>query len=183
MTAYFVGLLSLVGVLLVVRFVVGYVRLRGARVVTCPETQTKAGVELDATRAAAAAAIGAHALRLTSCSHWPERGGCGQTCLAEIQASPMDCLVRTHLAKWYGDQPCAICKRPIGHIDWHERRPALLAPDGRTLTWADVPAEQVDDILVSHRPVCFDCHVAETFRRTHPELVLDNPYAVPPPGR
>ena len=31
--------------------------------------------------------------------------------------------------------------------------------------------------LATHRAVCFDCSVAETFRREHPELVLDNPWA------
>jgi hypothetical protein len=180
MTPYLVGLLALVGMLLVVRFAIAYVRLRGARVVTCPETQTQAGVELNAGKAAASAAVGLTSYRLAACSHWPERAGCGQMCLAEIQSSPVDCLVRTRLETWYEGQSCAICTRPIGRIDWYERRPALLAPDRQTLAWPDVDASHLDQILATHRPVCFDCHVAETFRRTHPELVLDNPYAEPP---
>jgi hypothetical protein len=166
-----------------VRFSRAYVRLRGTRIVTCPADQSKAAVEVDARKAATSAVFGSPAFALTGCSHWPERHDCGQQCLKEIQAAPIDCLVRTHLTKWYGGQKCALCQRAFGTIEWHERHPALLAPDKRTLSWADVDAARLDDVLRTHKPVCFDCHVAETFRRMHPELVLDNPHAAPPPGR
>jgi hypothetical protein len=29
------------------------------------------------------------------------------------------------------------------------------------------------DVFSTHRPVCWNCHVTETFRRLHPELVVD----------
>jgi len=178
-----VAIIALVIACLGVRFSLAYFRLRGTRVVSCPADHTQAAVDISARKAAAGAMVGKGSFTLTSCSHWPERQGCGQRCLSQIEASPIDCLVRTHLTAWYEGRTCALCLRPVGRIDWYERSPALLAPEGRTLAWSEVDAAHLDDILRTHKPVCFDCHVAETFRRTHPELVLDNPYAAPPPGR
>lgn len=166
-----------------VRFSRAYFRLRGERVVTCPADQTKAAVDINAGRAAAGAVFGSPAFHLTTCSHWPERSGCGQQCISQIESSPIDCLVRTQLGNWYQGKACAVCQRSVGEIDWYERRPALLAPDGFTVAWSDVDGTHLEDVLRTHKPVCFDCHVAEAFRRTHPELVLDNRYASPPPGR
>ncbi len=184
MTAYLVvTVFALALIYLGVRFSRAYFRLRGARVVTCPEDHTQAAVDIDARKAATGATFGSPRFALTGCSHWPERQACGQECITEIEAAPFDCLVRTHLARWYEHKSCAVCQRPIGTIDWHERHPALLTPDRKTVAWAEVDASRLDAILATHKPVCFDCHVAETFRRTHPELVLDNPYASPPPGR
>jgi len=166
-----------------VRFGRAYFRLKGERVVTCPADQTKAAVDINAGKAAASAVFGTPSFTLTTCSHWPERSGCGQACVSQIQSSPIDCLVRTQLGKWYEGKTCVLCHRPVGDIDWYERRPALRTPDGVTVAWPDVDAVHLEEILRTHAPVCFDCHVAETFRRTHPELVLDSPYAAPPPGR
>ncbi len=184
MTAYLViAAIALVLIYFGVRFGRAYFRLRGERVVTCPADQTKAAVDISAGKAAAGAAFGSPTFSLTACSHWPERKDCGRQCVSQIEAAPIDCLVRTHLTTWYHDKACAICHRPVGEIDWYERRPAMLGSDGVTVVWADVDAVHLDDVLRTHKPVCFDCHVAETFRRTHPELVLDNRYASPPPGR
>jgi hypothetical protein len=166
-----------------VRFSRAYFRLRGTRVVTCPADQSQAAVEVNARKAATGAVFGSPAFALTACSHWPERHTCGRQCVSEIQAAPIDCLVRIHLAKWYEGRKCALCQRAFEPIEWTERHPALLAPDNRTVAWPDVDAARLDEILRTHKPVCFDCHVAETFRRTHPELVLDNPHAEPPIGR
>ncbi len=184
MTAYLVvTVFALALIYLGVRFSRAYFRLRGPRVVTCPQDHGQAAVDINVRKAAAGATVGTPRFALTNCSHWPERQACGQECLKEIEAAPFDCLVRTHLERWYERKTCAICRRPIGAIDWYERSPALLAADRKTLAWSDVDASRLDAILATHAPVCFDCHIAETFRRTHPELVLDNPYAPPPAGR
>ena len=53
-------------------------KYRGRRVITCPENQRPAGVVVDARHAAATALGKAPELRLSSCSRWPERAGCGQ---------------------------------------------------------------------------------------------------------
>ena len=50
-------------------------------VLTCPETEQRTMVIVDAKRAAYTAAIGAPKLRAIDCSLWPERKDCEQTCL------------------------------------------------------------------------------------------------------
>ncbi len=53
--------------------------------VICPEDQTRAEVRIDPRLAARAETFAIPLdLRLASCSHWPERGGCDQRCLRQI---------------------------------------------------------------------------------------------------
>ncbi len=151
-----------------------WLRFRGKRVIVCPETGKPAAVEVDAGHAALTA-LPHPVLRLESCTRWPERKGCGQVCLDQIEASPEDCLVVNMLTRWYQERSCAYCGKPFETIHWHDHKPALLNPDGRTVTWAQVPPEQVPEVLKTHRPVCWNCHGAETFRREHPDLVTDRP--------
>ncbi len=155
-------------------------RYRGRRVVTCPETRQKAGVEVDARRAASSALMGAPALRLSSCSRWPERAGCGQPCLSEIALAPEDCLVRHILANWYEGKSCVSCGRPFGTIEWSAAKPALLLPNRVSAEWSKIPAERLDGVLAEARPICFACHTANAMVHEHPELVIDrsrNPIA------
>ena len=127
--------------------------------------------------AAFTAAGGHEHLRLDSCSRWPEKAGCGQECLKQIETQPMDCLVRTQVSRWYADKTCAICGKALGVVDWASHKPALRAPDGRTMEWSDVKPETMFQVMSTHAAICWDCHVAETFRRQRPDLVLDNPFA------
>jgi hypothetical protein len=150
-----------------------YLESRGTRVVTCPETKTTTAVALDAGRAALTAGLPEPELRVTSCTHWPERRDCGQRCLAEIRSAPEGCLARAMLANWYRGRSCVTCGRALGEIDWMERRPALMSPERRTVEWHEVPAEGLPEVLSTHLPVCWSCHIAESFRREHPDLVVD----------
>jgi hypothetical protein len=181
---YFVITLVIVGVLYVLlrRPLNEYIRMRGARVITCPDNQQPAAVTVDARHAAFTTAGGHEQLRLDSCSRWPEKAGCGQECLKQIETQPSDCLVRTQVGRWYADKSCAICGRALGAVEWASHKPALRAPDGRTLEWSDVKPETMYDVMRTHDAVCWDCHVAETFRRQRPDLVLDNPFADRPRG-
>ena len=155
------------------RAVPAFFRLRGERVVICPETRRPAGVAVDAGHAAATAFRREPELRLSSCSRWPEKADCGQECLRQIAAAPEDCLVRTMLTRWYTGKSCLYCGKPFATIHWHDHKPALLDRDGRTMEWEQVAAEDVPDALGRDKPVCWNCHIAETFRRMHPELVVD----------
>ena len=179
---YFVVTLVVVGVLyaLLRRPISEYIKMRGARVVTCPDNEQPAAVTVDARLAAITAAGGREQLRLDSCSRWPEKAGCGQECLKQIEAQPADCLVKTQVSRWYADKSCAICGKGLGQADWAAHRPALQAPDGRTLEWSEVRPEAMFEVMASHAAICWDCHVAETFRRQRPDLVLDNPFANQP---
>jgi hypothetical protein len=175
-TAIFSGLLVLATV---IAGRVGWVcfQTRGDRLVTCPETRQPAGVTLDIKQALRHSALpgigGAKALRLHTCSRWPERQGCGQECLAQIEASPESCLVRTVLTRWYAEKSCAVCGKPIGEIHWAYHRPALMNAERRTVEWTQLRAEMVPAVLETHSPVCWNCHIMQTFCHEHPDMVVD----------
>ena len=155
------------------RLVNAWWKYRGRRVITCPENQRPAGVVVDVRHAAATALGKSPELRLSSCSRWPERAGCGQECLSQIEASPEGCLVRNILTKWYEGKVCAWCGQPFGEIDWAGRQPALLGADGVSVEWSEVPADKLHGTLAAASPVCFACHMANRLVREHPELAID----------
>jgi hypothetical protein len=153
-----------------------YFKLRGKRLVTCPETKQPAAVDVDAAHAAREAIFGSPHLRLSECSRWPERRGCGQECLRQIESAPQDCLVRKIVREWYTGKTCAYCGKPITEVhEWANHHPALMTPGRATIGWDDVPPENLPALFASHLPVCWSCHIAETFRRQHPDLVTDRP--------
>ena len=157
-----------VGRWLAVRF--GYL---GDRVVDCPENRRPAGVRLDAGHAALSGMVGAPRLRLEACSRWPERAGCGQECLSQIEEAPESCLVRRILTEWYRGKSCLYCSRPFGEIDWSVRKPALVSSDKVCVEWGQVPVDQLPATLQTALPVCFACHTANTLVRERPDLVTD----------
>ena len=165
-----------------IRMVRIWLRYRGARVVTCPETQHSAGVSLDARYASVTAPGRPAPLRLSACSRWPERAGCGQECLSQIAASPDDCLVRNILAKWYAGKECASCGQPFEEIQWTVRKPALLTADKTSVDWSLVPAESLYEVLDTALPICFACHMARTLLREHPGLAIERPQSWQPGG-
>jgi hypothetical protein len=141
-------------------------KFRGDRVVRCPENHRPAGVRVDAWNAA-------NGLKLNSCSRWPEKAGCGQECLAEIAASPADCLVRNIASKWYVGKRCAVCGIEIGAVEWGPSQPALILTDKRTVEWKQVSADVLTETLESALPSCFACHMANTLVHDHPELATE----------
>ncbi len=172
------GALALVGR----RALRAWLAFRGTRVVVCPESREMVAVEVDARRAALTAPQGRPQLRLESCTRWPERQACGQECLGQIESAPQACLLQSILGDWYQGKGCAFCGRRFAAVHWHDHKPALLAADGSLVEWSSFRPEQVIDVLATHQPVCWDCRVAEGFRRQHPERVTDRsaPSAPPP---
>jgi hypothetical protein len=67
-----------------------YFRFRGTRRVICPETHQAAMVEVAARSMGMQAIVDEPCLRLSECSRWPMRGGCGQGCLRQIEARPWE---------------------------------------------------------------------------------------------
>jgi hypothetical protein len=161
-----------IALLVAVRAAIAWLKYRGRRVVACPENSRPAGVQVDATRAALNL-FGKPDLHLSSCSRWPERAGCGQQCLSQIEASPDGCLVRNMLVKWYEGKDCVSCGKPFGKIDWNGAKPALLRADKKSVDWNQVAAEELPETLSAALPVCFACHMAITLVREHPDLVTD----------
>jgi len=150
-----------------------FFKFRGKRLVTCPETHEAAAVNVGAGEAALGVFVNEPTLRLNQCSRWPERQDCGQDCLQQIEADPDKCLVWNIVSKWYEGKNCAFCHKPIGSLHHLDHAPALLGPDFRTTEWKDIRAEQLPQIFSTHQPVCWNCHVTESFRRLHPDLVTD----------
>ena len=171
-----VGVPTIVILLVVWRCALAYSKFRGVRLVTCPETAKPAAVEVDANHAALRGVIGKLNLQLKSCSRWPERQGCEQECLVQIEAAPEDCLVRNILTRWYQGKSCVYCGKPLEQMDWAQHKPALMGPDHATLEWNDIRAEALPEVLTAYWPVCWNCHIAETFRRRYPFLVVDRPW-------
>jgi hypothetical protein len=150
-----------------------YLKWRGTRLVSCPETGAPAGVELKTGRAALSAVFGHPALRLKDCSRWPEHRACGQECLKQIESAPEECLIRSILARWYHGQSCVYCGKPLGEVYWLEHRPCVMNAELKTFEWKDIEPENIPDVLKTHRPVCWNCHVTETFRHEFPDLVVE----------
>jgi hypothetical protein len=148
---------------------------RGKRLVTCPETHKIEAVDVDAKEAALGAFLSEPTLHLNLCSRWPERQDCGQECLKQIEADPENCLVWNIVSKWYEGKSCVFCHKSFGPLQHLDHAPALLAPDNKTVEWKRIRPQELPDVFATHRPVCWNCHVNETFRRLHPELVTDRP--------
>jgi hypothetical protein len=182
------GLFILLGVglfagIVLMRLAALLVKYRGKRVITCPETQRPAGVTLEARHAAFSGLAARPDLRLSDCSRWPERAGCGQGCLSQIEASPAGCLARNILVNWYEGKKCRSCGRSIGPIFQGGAQPAVFTANGVSVEWSDIPAERLQEVLSAAEPVCFACHMASKMMREHPELVTDRSAQTVHPSR
>jgi hypothetical protein len=150
-----------------------YFTYRGKRLVTCPETHKPAAVDVAAGKAAASAFVGPPMLYLNQCTRWPERQNCGQDCLQQIEYDPENCRVWNIVASWYEGKNCVLCHKRFEQLRHLDHAPALMSPDRQTAEWKQFPPEQLPEIFSSYLPLCWNCHIAETFRREHPELVVD----------
>jgi hypothetical protein len=163
-----------VGIRLLLRALAPY---RGSKIVNCPETEKPVIVEVDSLHAAMTTAVGAPELRLSSCSRWPLNANCGQQCLARLDIGSEDCLVRSVLAKWYRDKSCVYCGKHFDEISWLDHKPAVQSPDGILMEWNKVELESLTTVLDSYLPVCWDCYIAQSFLKEHPELVVYRPWS------
>jgi hypothetical protein len=167
-----IGLLVLVTAgYLALRGLAAYWRVHGPLVVTCPRTGAPAGVTVEGLRAAITGSVyGAHRqLKVRTCTYWPEKAGCSEDCVRQIEVAPAEHQVRSILKRWYAGKSCAICRRIIGAIDCPTHESGLMSPDGRVRNWADVPSNELPGVLETHVPVCMDCHLVYDLSRAHPD--------------
>ncbi|MGB7728594.1 MAG: hypothetical protein WBL50_11210 [Candidatus Acidiferrum sp.] len=150
-----------------------YWRYRGQRLVTCPETKQAAAVHVDAGRATRATLIGKQEVRLDQCSRWPEKRNCGQDCLREVNADPAKCLVWNMVAEWYNGKSCAYCHKPFVEMHWHDRHPGVLSPEHIATQWNEVAPEKLPEIFQTYLPICWNCYIAETYRRLYPDRIVN----------
>ncbi len=172
------AILAFAAVAILLPLVSAWWKYRGNRLIQCPENHRSAAVVVDAARAAVTSFGHAPELRLSRCSRWPGKSGCGQECLSQIQAAGEECLMRNIIAKWYRGKTCAACGAALENVDWSGSPPCLLTEGGMTLEWKQLPADQWDRNLSSAKAICFACHTATTLVREHPELATDRHRAV-----
>src|SRR5208283_4082895 len=130
-----IALLALSVGLFVFRAIPGmrtYFEYRGKRLITCPETHKPAAVDVAAGEAAVGAFLSEPTLRLKQCSRWPERQGCGQECLQQLEVNPENCLVWNIVSKWYQGKQCVYCKKTFSELQHLDHAPPLLSPDHTT---------------------------------------------------
>lgn len=150
-----------------------YFKYRGKRIITCPETLHKEAVEVAMGTAAASAFVGGADIHLKECSRWPTRHDCGQECLGQIEADPDNCLLWNIVSSWYEGKSCVFCHKHFGALHHLDHVPALMGPDRKTVEWNRFEPQHLADVFEKYEPVCWNCHIAETFRQEHPELVVD----------
>jgi hypothetical protein len=152
-----------------------FFRYRGKMLFTCPETHKATCVKVAAAGVARSSLTGRPRIHLSECSRWPKRQNCGQNCLSQLGADPQNCLVWTKVCDWYRGRACAYCHKPLPELHWHDHRPALVGLDRKTVQWSGVAPEMLPELFETHLPVCWSCHIGETFRREYPEKVVDRP--------
>jgi hypothetical protein len=151
-------------------------KYRDTRIIACPETGRPAVVEVDSLHASLTASVGLPDLRLQQCSRWPLKQECGQECLADLDVAPEQCLVSGVLTRWYCGRECVYCNRTFHQLHWLDHQPALQSPAKELVVWRQVHLNNLLEVLKTHKPVCWNCFIAQKFRLDHPDLVTLRPW-------
>lgn len=142
-------------------------KYRGTRAVDCPEMGRPALAEIDVLHASLTSVNGPPDIRLENCSRWSLNNQCGQGCLANLDVAPGECLVSGVLMRWYRGKNCVYCGKPAEELQWMDHAPALQTLAGEP---REVPVENHSVVLKTHLPVCWNCYIAQSFRKEHPDL-------------
>lgn len=176
LSLYLLGAAALV----VVAYLIGaaivrrYHRYEGGMALTCPENHEAVTVELNPKRALAGELAGIDDLALRACTRWPERAGCDEACLEQVGSDPHALLARVRIAQWFEHRSCAVCGRDFKRVEEQDHQPAFIDRDGALVAASDIDPRRLDLVFATHLPVCWNCYSAETFRRRHPELVVES---------
>lgn len=157
-------------------FVRAYIRYRDSRMIICPDNRQAVIVEVDAMHAALTSALGQPDIRLQNCERWPLYETCGQECLIQLDVAPAECLVRGVLMRWYHFKSCLYCGKTFEQIQLLDHKPALQNPEGKLVDWSEVAIKDLQLVLKDYKPVCWDCYIAQSFIRDHPEAVVYRPW-------
>jgi len=171
----FIALLA-IAIIYVSRRVWESLKFRGKMLVTCPETHDPAAVKVNVGRAALKALAGRRELELCACSRWPERGDCDQDCLEQVERAPENHRAWTIAEHWYTGKKCVYCRKPIETLSRFDHSPALLDRDRKTAEWDELPTESLPGAFSRDLPVCWSCHMTQTFLREHGDLVVYRPW-------
>ena len=156
--------------------ITAYIRMRGTRLVTCPESKQTAAVTVSAAHSVLGGVFNPSDIQISTCSRWPARPGCDQACAREIARAPKRTRIFELMAQWYAGKNCGICGRimpPLSHFGPEAGLMSVTSREVVTVAWTDVPPEQLPKMLPTHLPVCSSCHLMTWFRHEHPDLVVD----------
>jgi hypothetical protein len=160
-------LLAAVAAAYAVMAVVTFCRLRGVRLVSCPEMNRPAAVTVAPRSLVPSATRASGELIVSTCSRWPQSGGCNQACVAQVAIAPRDTRVFAIVERWYAGKTCALCLRPIGALHALGAQPGLLDRSLKqppsTIAWHQAPAETLPTLFKTHLPVRAQCHRREQF--------------------
>jgi hypothetical protein len=169
-------LLGLVAALYIAMAIRAAYRVRGKHVVICPETGAAAGVVVDAGHAAATALLDSSDVRLTSCSRWPDRQGCDQPCVTQIERAPARTRAKAIATRYFLGKRCAICHRAIDAPNAATLQPGFIAIESHAVNaWDEIPPQSLLDATEHQLPLCANCTLAESFRQRFPDKVTDRP--------
>ena len=147
-----------------------YFQNRGRQPAICPENGESVDVEVDNEYSFWTALRGQEHSRLKSCTRWPEKGDCGQECLAQVDPSPEN--VERLMLGWYKGKQCAICTRAITPSDWRRGRLAWLDEQHKLVELRQVNLRQLQSALEEMHPLCWTCHQEERGRQAVPPRVF-----------
>jgi len=157
-----------------------YFQNRGRQPVMCPQNGEPVDVEVDNKFGFWTALRGQEHSRLASCTRWPEKGDCGQECLAQVDPSPEN--VERLMIGWYKGKVCAICLRGITPSDWRRGRLGWLDAQHKLVELRQVNLRQLQSALQEMRPLCWICHQEERVRQAIPPRVLKGDRLAMPPA-
>ena len=140
-----------------------YFQNRGRQSAICPENGQPVDIEVDRKFSFWTALRGQEHSRLQSCTRWPEKGDCGQECLAQVDPSPEN--VERLMISWYRGKVCAVCTRAIAPSDWRRGRLGWLDPQYKLVELRQVNLKQLQSALAEMRPLCWPCHQEERVRQ------------------
>ena len=153
-----------------------FYKLRGTRVVVCPETKRPVGVTVDLGHAATSAVWEQLDVRISSCSRWPERTDCDQSCAAQIEADPHGTRAKAMATHFFEGQRCAICQRSIDAPSPARLQPGFMHPDTHEVkAWDELDPANLPCAIQRDFPLCANCTLAESVRQRFPD-------GVPRPG-
>jgi hypothetical protein len=151
-------------------------RFHGKMLVICPETLKLAAVRVNLARAATASVARHIQMRLRDCSRWPERSGCHQDCRVQVLRDPQGHRVWTIASHWFEGKNCVRCGKRIPPLSHYDHRPAVMGSEKITTQWDEIAAEKLPETFSKVRPVCWSCHMTDTFMREHPDLLVIRPW-------
>ncbi len=124
--------------------------------IVCPEAHAQTDIEIDRAHRLKTLLRGTSELRVAGCDRWPERQGCDEECLLQVDLKPA--VLQRTLRKWYAGKSCALCDRVLTEDDWRQGRFSALDGDNKFVSPAALPLRDLPQHVSRYRPVCWQCH-------------------------